>query len=34
LRKTCKVRAGQVVTVGDVTITVLPTPESGIWIAD
>ncbi len=34
LRKTCKVRAGQVVTVGAVTITVLPTPESGIWIAD
>lgn len=34
LRKTCKVRAGQVVTVGDVMITVLPTPESGIWIAD
>lgn len=34
LRKTCKVRAGQVVTVGDVTITVLPTPEPGIWIAD
>lgn len=34
LRKTCKVRAGQVVTVGDVTINVLPTPESGIWIAD
>lgn len=34
LRKTCKVRAGQVVTVGEVAITVLPTPESGIWIAD
>jgi len=34
LRKTCKVRAGQVVTVGETTITVLPAPESGIWIAD
>lgn len=34
LRKTCKIRAGQVVTVGEVTITVLPAPESGIWIAD
>ena len=34
LRKTCKVRAGQVVTVGEVTITVLPGPESGVWIAD
>jgi ribosome-associated protein len=34
LRKTCKVRAGQVVTVGETSITVLPAPESGIWIAD
>jgi ribosome-associated protein len=34
LRKTCKVRAGQVVTVGETTIAVLPAPESGIWIAD
>jgi ribosome-associated protein len=34
LRKTCKVRAGQVVTVGETTIAVLSAPESGIWIAD
>lgn len=34
LRKTCKVRAGQKVTVGEIEITVLPAPESGIWIAD
>lgn len=34
LRKTCKVRAGQVVTVGETRITVLPAPEAGIWIAD
>lgn len=33
LRKTCKVRAGQVVTVGEATITVLPAPEAGIAIA-
>lgn len=33
LRKTCKVRAGQVVTVGQATITVLPAPEAGIAIA-
>jgi len=34
LRKTCKIRAGQVVTVGDISIKVMPAPEAGIWIAD
>jgi ribosome-associated protein len=34
LRKTCKVRAGQVVSVGEHTIAVLPSPEAGIVIAD
>lgn len=34
LRKTCKIRAGQVVEVGDISIKVLPAPEAGIWIAD
>lgn len=33
-RKTCKIRSGQVVTVGDISIKVLPPPEAGIWIAD
>lgn len=34
LRKTCKIRPGQRVTIGDVVVTVLPAPESGIAIAD
>jgi ribosome-associated protein len=34
LRKTCKIRAGQKVTVGDIEISVLPAPESGIALAD
>ena len=33
-RKTCKIRAGQKVAVGDIEINVLPAPESGIAIAD
>jgi ribosome-associated protein len=33
-RKTCKIRAGQKVAVGDIEISVLPAPESGIAIAD
>lgn len=33
LRKTCKIRAGQKVVVGDIEISVLPAPESGIAIA-
>jgi len=34
MRKTCKIRAGQKVAVGDIEINVLPAPESGIAIAD
>jgi len=33
-RKTCKIRAGQKVVVGNIEIIVLPAPESGIAIAD
>ena len=33
-RKTAKIRADQVVVVGDVRIKVMPPPEAGIWIAD
>jgi ribosome-associated protein len=33
-RKTCKIRAGQIVAVSDIEIAVLPAPESGIAIAD
>lgn len=33
-RKTCKIRAGQKVAMGDIEINVLPAPESGIAIAD
>jgi ribosome-associated protein len=33
-RKTCKIRAGQKVAVGDIEINVLSAPESGIAIAD
>lgn len=33
-RKTCKIRAGQKVAVGNIEINVLPAPESGIAIAD
>lgn len=32
-RKTCKIRAGQKVAVGDIEISVLPAPEAGIEIA-
>ena len=34
LRKTCKIRAGQVVTLDQVKITVFEAPEAGIAIAD
>lgn len=33
-RKTCKIRTGQKVAVGNIEINVLPAPESGIAIAD
>jgi ribosome-associated protein len=32
-RKTCKIRAGQKVVVGDIEINVLPAPEAGVEIA-
>lgn len=33
MRKTCKIRAGQKVALGDVEIAVLPAPESGATVA-
>lgn len=33
-RKTCKIHAGQKVAMGDIEITVLPAPETGVAVEE